>query len=136
MTRRFRAELVCMANNNNLVLLIEPDEAVRAAISSLLKQHGWRVSASADADGLKALLEDKAPLALICESELPDMTAKQVLRACQEYEIPAVFLGHRREIQEAVDLIHLGASDFLEKPFPQDRLLRLLNKLSDAGQTS
>ena len=119
-----------MADNNNLILLIEPDEAVRAAISSLLKQHGWKVSAHAVAGELETLFSDSHPVALICESTLPDITAQQVLETSKERGIPVIFLGHRREIQHAVDLIHLGARDFMEKPFPQDRLLRLLNSLT------
>lgn len=120
-----------MTENNDLVILVEPDEAVREAISSLLKQHGWRVGAHAEAGNLNVLLENHIPLALISESALQDMTAMQVLKACKSKQIPAIFLGHKREIQDAVDLIHMGAKDFLEKPFPQDRLLRLLNSLAD-----
>jgi FixJ family two-component response regulator len=33
-------------------------------------------------------------------------------------------------LQGAVDLIRQGASDFLDKPFPQDGLVNLLNGLS------
>lgn len=119
-----------MTETKDQVILVEPDEAVREAISSLLKQHGWRVSAHAEAGSLDILLNSHDPLALICESALQDMTAKQVLKLCKSKEIPAIFLGHKREIQDAVDLIHMGAKDYLEKPFPQDRLLRLLNGLA------
>jgi DNA-binding NtrC family response regulator len=120
-----------MDKKNNLIILIEPDEAVRAAIASLLKQDGWEINARANASELKDVLSELAPFALICESALQDITARQVLRACKANDVPVIFLGHKREIQEAVDLIHMGASDFLEKPFPQDRLLRLLNSLSE-----
>jgi DNA-binding NtrC family response regulator len=120
-----------MAVKNKLIVLLEPDEAVRTAISSLLKQHGWQVDARAAANGLGTMLGNEHPVALVCESALPDITAGQVLKISQGSGIPVIFLGHKREIQEAVDLIHLGARDFLEKPFPQDRLLRMLNSLTE-----
>ena len=68
---------------------------------------------------------------MVCESSLPDKTARNVLKTGQGNNVPVIFLGHKREIQDAVDLIHMGAKDFLEKPFPQERLLRLLNGLTD-----
>jgi FixJ family two-component response regulator len=44
--------------------------------------------------------------------------------------MPVVFTGHDLPLQGAVDLIRQGAVDFLDKPFPQSRLLELLNRLS------
>ena len=66
--------------NNHLVILVEPDEAVRAAISSMLKQHGWNISAQAVAGDLEAILKEQDPVALVCESSLPDKTARNVLK--------------------------------------------------------
>ncbi len=119
-----------MAVKEKLIILIEPDEAVRSAISTLLRQHGWKIRAQANAAGLDDLLHKTRPVALISESKLPDMSAKQVLESSGKNSIPTIFLGHGREVQNAVDLIQLGARDFLEKPFPQGRLLSLLDSLA------
>ena len=43
--------------------------------------------------------------------------------------VPVVFTGHDLPLQGAVDLIRQGAMDFLDKPFPQSRLLDLLERL-------
>ena len=120
-----------MTEKKELVILLEPDEAVRSAISSLLKQHGWQIEARGTAGDLDAAFREHAPVALICESTLPGITSRQVLEVGNDNSVPVIFLGHRREIQEAVDLIHLGARDYMEKPFPQDRLLRILNSLTE-----
>ena len=60
-----------MAEKEKLIILIEPDEAVRSAISTLLRQHGWKIRAQADAAGLDDLLHKTRPVALISESVLP-----------------------------------------------------------------
>ncbi len=124
-----------MAKEKKSIILLEPDEAVRTAISALLRQRGWTVHAQATADDLGSLLEKKNPLALICESILSDMSAKRALKTGQSYKVPVVFLGHSRDVQSAVDLMVLGAMDFLEKPFPQVRLLKLLDSLANQSKS-
>ena len=119
-----------MVADSKLILLLEPDEAVRSALSAMLRQHGWQVEAHADGKALDILLTRLAPLAIICESLLPDIKARKVLETAGRKLVPVVFLGHVREVQDAVDLMRLGARDFLEKPFPQKRLLKILEKLA------
>lgn len=118
-----------MAEKGSLILLLEPDEAVRAALASLLRQHGWQIEARSEAAGLAEDLASLTPKVLVAESNLPDMTAAELLDLCKAARVPVIFLGHRREIQHAVDLMRHGATDFLEKPFPQKRLLEVLEGL-------
>ena len=110
--------------------LVEPDEAVRLALTTLFEDQGWHVAALDNGETLEKTLKDTAPFAVVCESSLPDQAASSVLETCLRRRIPVVFLGHQTEVQSAVDLMRMGAEDFLEKPFPQARLLKLLERLS------
>ncbi len=118
-----------MANKNKTVVLVEPDESVRSAMKTLLEGKGWPVHALAGGGALAEALENCDALAIVSESNLPDMRAVEVLDACRSRKIPVIFLGHQQEVQNAVDLMRMGAWDFLEKPFPQGRLLDLLDSL-------
>jgi DNA-binding NtrC family response regulator len=119
-----------MASPTCSFILVEPDEAVRSALTTLLEGRGWRVQAGEDGASLCQTLEETSPVAVVSESTLPDMTAAKVLEQCLEHGVPIVFLGHQTEVQRAVDLVRMGARDFLEKPFPQARLLNLLRDLA------
>ncbi|NIP16990.1 MAG: response regulator [Xanthomonadales bacterium] len=119
-----------MSYNKSAVILVEPDEAVRSALTTLLKSRGFQVTALENGHDLAQLIESGAPLAIISESGLPDMTAVAVLDMSRSHRIPVIFLGHQQEVQNAVDLMRMGARDFLEKPFPQRRLLDLLDGLA------
>lgn len=119
-----------MAGKNMPVTLVEPDEAVRAALKTLLEGRGWKVLALENGERLGSSLHEGTPIAVVCESSLPDMTANSVLDECRRYHVPVVFLGHQTQVQNAVDLVRMGARDYLEKPFPQDRLLSLLESLA------
>ena len=119
-----------MAAQEKTVLLIEPDEAVRSALEALLTQAGWTVSAFEGAGCLQLILEEQHPRVLVSESNLPDIDAKSVLEIAKKHTLPVIFLGHEREVQNAVDLVRKGAADFLEKPFPQSRLVDILKELT------
>lgn len=114
---------------NQLVVLIEPDASVRDALTVLLEGEGWRVSCLTDCDELIAAIEQGGILAVVSESTLPCCAPKEILDICSRNDLPVVFTGHELSTQGAVDLIRQGAQDFLEKPFPQSRLLDLLERL-------
>jgi len=116
-------------NNKGTVVLIEPDVSVRDALTVLLEGESWRVNCLDDCNDLLAAREDNTVVAVISESSLPDCTPQEVLERCSRFSLPVIFTGHDLPLQGAVDLIRQGATDFLDKPFPQSRLLDLLDGL-------
>jgi DNA-binding NtrC family response regulator len=112
------------------VILIEPDASVRDALVILLRGEGWSVNCLDQCSQLAAALESELVVAVISESSLPDCTPQEILELCNSKKIPVIFTGHELSLQGAVDLIRQGASDFLDKPFPQGRLVDLLNDMS------
>jgi len=118
--------MVCVSKN---LVLVEPNHAVRSALKTLLQGLGWRVIALKTGRRLDSVLGKTDITAIISESSLPDRLATAVLELGRAQEIPVIFLGHQQQVQDAVDLMRLGAKDFLEKPFPQARLIRSLDSL-------
>jgi len=122
-----------MARSATLLALLEPDDAVREALTTLLEGTGWTVLPMESAKRLGEALAETRPLAVVSESTLPDASAASILDECHRHQVPVVFLGHQADVQSAVDLVRMGAQDFLEKPFPQARLLNLLESLAREG---
>ena len=75
-------------------------------------------------------LKAEGIVAVLSESNLPNCKPQEILELCSANEIPVIFTGHDIPLQGAVDLIRQGALDFLDKPFPQSRLLDLLQRLN------
>jgi DNA-binding NtrC family response regulator len=111
------------------VVLSEPDVSVRDALSVLLETNGWYVIDAGDCESIKAAAGRSEVVALVSESSLPDCSPDEILQHCSELGLPVIFTGHDLSLQGAVDLIRKGAADFLDKPFPQSRLLDLLDSL-------
>jgi DNA-binding NtrC family response regulator len=112
-----------------VLVLIEPDVSIRDALNMLLEGEGWQVEALADCAGLLPAIEEFSVLAVISESRVPECTPQEILELCSGRGLPVIFTGHDLPLQGAVDLIRQGATDFLDKPFPQSRLLDLLERL-------
>lgn len=115
--------------NRRTIALIEPDVSVRDALTLLLEGEGWRVNCLDDCNELLTAIEENDLVAVISESSLPNCTPQEILERCSQNSLPVIFTGHDLPLQGAVDLIRQGASDFLDKPFPQSRLLDLLDGL-------
>lgn len=116
-------------NSKGTLVLIEPDESVRDALTILLQGEGWQVDALGDCNELAGAIERPAVVAVISEASLPLCTPQEIFEQSAKRELPVIFTGHDLPLQGAVDLIRLGAMDFLDKPFPQARLLDLLERL-------
>jgi len=111
------------------VLLNEPDDSVRDALTVLLEGEHWRVVKADDCADMAAVMDSGDVVAVISEASLPNCTPEDILDRCKEFDVPVIFTGHDLPLQGAVDLIRRGAVDFLDKPFPQSRLLDLLEGL-------
>lgn len=123
--------------------MIEPDPSVRDALSMLLRGEGWAICYAEDCPELERLIDQHggpgggaanpqgALTAVISESSVPNCTPGEILELSLSRGLPVVFTGHDLPLQGAVDLIRQGAVDFLDKPFPQSRLLDLLDRLAN-----
>ena len=116
-------------NTHGLLLLNEPDESVRHALTVLLEGQGWSVHHVDGCPEFEAAADTNRITAVISESSLPNCTPEDILERCKQRGVPVIFTGHDLPLQGAVDLIRQGAVDFLDKPFPQSRLLDLLDGL-------
>jgi two-component system C4-dicarboxylate transport response regulator DctD len=133
--RSARARRIKQQGHQGVVVLLEPDESVRDALAILLRGESWDVRALDACDELGEVLSEQRVVAVVSESTLPDCTPERILSQCNENRVPVIFTGHNLSLQGAVDLIRQGASDFLDKPFPQGRLVDLLKEIAARHNT-
>jgi two-component system, LuxR family, response regulator FixJ len=111
------------------VAIIDDDKAVLEALSSSFRFRGLEVHAYEGAqqflDALDAgLLVD----CVVSDVRMPGIDGLSLHRILSERRIPAPFIlitGHG-DIQMAVDAIKAGVTDFVVKPFNEDRLLNAI----------
>ena len=68
------------------VLVVDDDPGIRESLRSLLEDEGYEVSVAADGEeGLRFVLDNTEPLAVILDLLLPNLTGEDMLAAALEY---------------------------------------------------
>ena len=101
------------------ILVIEDDDAVRAAIRRALLLAGYEVFESPTGqDGLLKAQTD-VPDAIVLDLGLPDIAGVQVCRTLRDSgnRTPILMLTARAAVEERVDGLEAGADDYLVKPY-------------------
>lgn len=118
------------------VSVIDDEASVRDAVAMLLETHGLTVSCY---EGAGAFLA--APFAAGCivsDVRMPEISGLDLLRTLRSSGDPRPLLlmtGHG-DVELAVQAIKLGAFDFVEKPFSNDRLIASVEEALVASESS
>ena len=118
------------------VSIIDDDPSIRDAVSMLLETRGLPVLCY---EGAGAFLA--APFAAGCivsDVRMPEISGLDLLRTLQSSGDPRPLLlmtGHG-DVELAVQAIKLGAFDFVEKPFNNERLVASIEQALVASESS
>jgi two-component system response regulator FixJ len=111
--------------NENLVHVIDDDEAMRDSLAFLFKSAKLNVAVYADAPSFLDVVEH-AKGCVVTDVRMPNMSGIDLLRRVREKKnaIPVIVITGHGDVPLAVEAMKQGASDFLEKPFDDETLLR------------
>jgi DNA-binding NtrC family response regulator len=110
------------------LLLVEDEPSLQLALGDTLVDEGYSVAiAGTVAQGL-AELERETPDVVITDLRLPDGEGLEVLRAVQQDcpGVPVIVLTAYASVASAVEAMHLGAAEYLTKPFEDSQLLAIV----------
>jgi two-component system, OmpR family, KDP operon response regulator KdpE len=108
----------------NTVLVIDDEPKIRRFLRAGFELHGFSViEAENAADGLKAATFN-APDLIILDLALPDLHGSEVLEQLRSWSnVPVIVLSVESDEQEKVQLLRMGADDYVVKPFGIAELL-------------
>ena len=112
----------------NKVLIIDDEEDIRKSLRMVLEYEGYEfLEASTGPDGVEATRRE-TPDAVLLDIKMPDMDGLEALQAirAKDAHTPILIISGHGDIPTAVDAIHKGAYDFLEKPLETERVLTAL----------
>ena len=121
------------------VLVIEDDDAVRAALRRALLLGGYDVvQAPTGEDGLMRA-QTEVPDAIVLDLGLPDIDGMQICRTLRAAgnRTPILMLTARAAVEDRVDGLEAGADDYLVKPYDvrelQARLKAIMRRHLDGA---
>ncbi len=112
------------------VIFIDDEEHIRTANKQSLELADLEVICFGNAeDGLAAITLDW-PGVIVCDIRLPQMDGLQFLIEALrvDSEIPVILITGHGDISTAVQAMRDGAYDFIEKPYPSDRLVKTVQR--------
>ena len=106
------------------ILLVEDDNEIRELLSSFLTDNGYAPDAAKNGmEGLKMALAKNYDLILL-DIMLPFKSGDQVLKELREHSnVPVMVLSAKDMVQTKIDVIRLGADDYVTKPFDLGEVL-------------
>jgi two-component system response regulator MprA len=116
------------------VLVIEDDDAVRAAIRRALLLGGYEVLQAENGEQGLLRAQTDVPDAIVLDLGLPDIDGMRVTRTLRQSgdRTPILMLTARAAIEDRVDGLEAGADDYLVKPYDvrelQARLRAILRR--------
>lgn len=119
----------------SLAMVVDDSISVRRVTESLLSSSGWDVVSAKDGvAALEKLCElDSAPDVFLCDMEMPRMDGLELvrqLREQQEFELtPIVMVTSRASEKHRHKAFDVGATDYVVKPFNDEKLLDLISTL-------
>ncbi len=115
-----------MATSNETILIVDDDELVAEAYSSILEAAGWlnRVVIQ-DPRKVMAFVRDSTIGAILLDLNMPHITGQELLESItvERPEIPVIILTLEDSVDVAVDCMRVGAFDFMAKPVDENRLV-------------
>jgi CheY-like chemotaxis protein len=110
------------------VLVVEPDEEMRATVGRRLHEAGLQVAGVPSGKlALNALKHDMAPDLVLADLALPDMPVRSLVVALRSHPRAHLPVGYRS--REPVTVGRYGGEPVLGQPFATDRLLALIDEV-------
>ncbi|MCX7924084.1 MAG: response regulator transcription factor [Clostridia bacterium] len=118
------------------VLIIEDDKEINGLLSAILVQNGYMTnSAYTGFEGLSMAKRDSYDLILL-DLMLPYKSGDEILREIRENsDVPVIVISAKDTTRIKVDLLRLGADDYITKPFDVDEVVaRVESALRRSGR--
>ena len=112
------------------VLLIEDDPTVMLGAVQAFQLADIPVAQATTVEAALQLCARECPAAVLSDVCLPDEDGFELLKRVRalDAEVPVILMTGHGDIRMAVEAMHLGAYDFLEKPFSSERLVDVMRR--------
>lgn len=111
-----------------MIYVIDDDDAMRDSLNFLLDSSGYSVTLFDDAQRFMDALPGLAFGCVVSDVRMPGIDGIELLKRmkAQHSPFPILIMTGHGDVPLAVEAMKLGAVDFLEKPFEDDRLIAMI----------
>jgi DNA-binding NtrC family response regulator len=112
------------------VLVVDDDPGVRTMLSQTLDRSGYDVQSAVDGSEALCLIKDNQFNLVITDIRLPKVDGLQLLEEIKQStpQLPVIVITGYGSVQNAVEAMQFGASDYLLKPFSTEALQAAISR--------
>ncbi|OGR67684.1 MAG: hypothetical protein A2179_02890 [Elusimicrobia bacterium GWC2_63_65] len=114
------------------ILIVDDEPDMRLAVRNVLRLRGYDILEAGDGPAALELAKESRPDLVLLDMRLPGMDGIEVLAALKKIDdtLPVVMITGYGHIQSAVDVMKLGASEYLQKPFENAQLVETVKRFA------
>ena len=118
--------------------VVDDDEAVRDSVQWLLEGQDFRVRCFESAEVFLARYDPREVACLIVDIRMDGMSGLELQDRLLERKspLPIAFITGHGDVPLAVDTMKKGAMDFIQKPFKEDQLVPLVERMLEQARAS
>ena len=118
------------------VYVVDDDEAVRDSLQWLLEGKDYRVKCFDSAESFLSRFDPREVACLIADIRMDGMSGLELQDRLLERRspLPVTFITGHGDVPMAVTTMKKGAEDFIEKPFKEDELVSLVEKMLERAR--
>jgi len=110
--------------NNDLILVVEDDSAIRNLITTTLKTHDYKFLTVSNGKNAIMQVTSYNPNIILLDLGLPDIDGVEVIKTIRTWsEVPIIVISARSDDRDKIEALDAGADDYLTKPFSIEELL-------------
>ena len=118
------------------VYVVDDDEVVRDSIQWLLEGKDYRVRCFDSAESFLSRFDPREVACLIVDIRMGGMSGLELQDRLIERKspLPIVFITGHGDVPMAVNTMKKGAMDFIQKPFNEEKLLGVVERMLDRAR--
>ena len=106
------------------ILIVEDDDEINKLLADFLAKNGYSVTSRFDGLHVLDCLKDHKVDLILLDLMLPYRSGDLLLADIQkQYTVPVIVISARETTQNKIDLLRLGADDYITKPFDMEEML-------------
>src|SRR5579859_1814967 len=119
------------------VFVVDDDEAVRDSLRWLLEANGYRVQCFSSAEQFIDAYQPGQHACLILDVRMQGMSGLELQERLitDNASLPIIFVTGHGDVPMAVSTMKKGAMDFIEKPFDEAELRKLVERMLDKARS-
>lgn len=117
-----------MTENTYRILVVDDDDDINTLISTIMKKENYEVVSAFSGTEAKLLIKMYRFSLILLDLMIPGISGEELIKELRKsYNLPIIVLTAKGSLEDKVNVLSLGADDYMTKPFEIPELIARVN---------